>query len=191
MTSITERMPEAEAIEKARNGDVTGYESLYHLHRQRVYSLCLRFTGNAPDAEDLAQEVFLRLLRVQHYESIRNPEAYLFTVASHVLHQHALRQSNVPKSVNIADMFSELQLTSGDDPAARVATNQRIEILLRAMQELPPKIATTLWLSRFAGLSLEEIAQHLGVSRPSAKLYLARALRHVKDADERADREVP
>src|SRR5690349_16528829 len=56
-------MLEAEAIEKARNGDVAGYESLYHLHRSRVYSLCLRFTGNASDAEDLAQEVFLQVYR--------------------------------------------------------------------------------------------------------------------------------
>ena len=56
-------MPEAEAIERARNGDVAGYESLYHLHRSRVYSLCLRFTGNTSDAEDLAQEVFLQVYR--------------------------------------------------------------------------------------------------------------------------------
>jgi RNA polymerase sigma factor (sigma-70 family) len=108
---------------------------------------------NVADAPDLAQEVFLRLMRVEHHETIGSPEAYLFTVASHVLHQHALRQSRVPKSVNIADLFSELQLTSGDDPAARLATDQRIENLQKAMQELPPKIAITLWLSRYAGLS--------------------------------------
>lgn len=146
---------------------------------------------NVADAPDLAQEVFLRLMRVEHHETIRSPEAYLFTVASHVLHQHTLRQSTAPKSVNIAEIFSELQLTSGDDPARALATDQRMQILLKAMKELPPKISTTLWLHRFAGQSLEEIAQHLGVSRPSAKLYLARALRYVKDADERADKEVP
>ena len=146
---------------------------------------------NVADAPDLAQEVFLRLMRVEHHETIRSPEAYLFTVASHVLHQHTLRQSLAPKSVNITDIFAELHLTSNDDPAARVATDQRIEILQHAMKQLPPRIATTLWLHRYAGLSLEEIATQLGVSRPSAKLYLARALRHVKDADERADREVP
>lgn len=145
---------------------------------------------NVADAPDLAQEVFLRMMRVEHHETIRSPEAYLFTVASHVLHQHTLRQSTAPKSVNITEIFSELQLTSNDDPAARVAIDQRLEILQQAMKELPPKISTTLWLHRFAGLSLEQIADQLGVSRPSAKLYLARALRYVRDADERADREV-
>lgn len=146
---------------------------------------------NVADTPDLAQEVFLRLMRVEHHETIRSPEAYLFTVASHVLHQHTLRQSTAPKSVDIAEIFAELQLISTDDPAARVATDQRLAILQRAMMELPPKISTTLWLHRYVGLSLEEIAGHLGVSRPSVKLYLARALRYVRDADERAEKEVP
>jgi RNA polymerase sigma factor (sigma-70 family) len=171
-----------------RHSFVSGIALKYGDRLRRFLSQRLR---NVADAPDLAQEVFLRLMRVEHHETIRSPEAYLFTVASHVLHQHTLRQSQSPKSVDISELFSELQLTSSDDPAARVATDQRMQILQRAMQELPPKIATTLWLSRFAGQSLEEIAQHLGVSRPSAKLYLARALRYVKDADERADKEVP
>src|SRR5665213_84419 len=67
---------------------------------------------NVSDAPDLAQEVFLRLMRVEHHETIRSPEAYLFTVASHVLHQHTLRQSITPVSVDISELFSELQLTS-------------------------------------------------------------------------------
>jgi RNA polymerase sigma factor (sigma-70 family) len=145
---------------------------------------------NVADAPDLAQEVFLRLMRVQHHETIRSPEAYLFTVASHVLHQHTLRQSLTPKSIDISDIFAELQLTSSDDPAARALVDERLQILQHSLNELPAKISTTLMLHRFAGLSIEEIGDQLGVSRPTAKLYLARALRHVRDADERADKEV-
>jgi len=78
----------------------------------------LRLRNNA-DAPDLAQEVFLRLMRVEHHESIRSPEAYLFTVASHVLHQHTLRQANTPASIDISEVFAELQLTSDDDPMVR------------------------------------------------------------------------
>ena len=145
---------------------------------------------NVADAPDLAQEVFLRLMRVNHHETIRSPEAYLFTVASHVLHQHTLRQSMTPKSIDISEIFSELQLTSSDDPAARALVDERMKILQHSLNQLPAKISTTLILHRFAGLSIEEIGDQLGVSRPTAKLYLARALRHVRDADERADKEV-
>lgn len=139
---------------------------------------------NVADAPDLAQEVFLRLMRVEHHETIRSPEAYLFTVASHVLHQHTLRQSMSPVTVDISELFSELQLTSTDDPAASVDVEQRIEHLRFSLAQLPPKISTTLMLHRFAGFSIEEIGQQLGVSRPTAKKYLARALTHCRDAED-------
>src|SRR6202451_1417691 len=95
---------------------------------------------NVSDAPDLAQEVFLRLLRVEHHETIRSPEAYLFTVASHVLHQHTLRQSMTPVTVDISELFAELQLTSNDDPAACADIAQRIEQLEFSLKKLPPKV---------------------------------------------------
>jgi RNA polymerase sigma-70 factor (ECF subfamily) len=153
---------------------------------ERLRSFLSKRLRNAADAPDLAQEVFLRLLRVENHETIRSPEAYLFTVASHVLHQHALKQSATPVSVDISDLFADLQLTSGDDPSATADVQQRIERLERSLKDLPPKVSTTLMLHRFAGFSIEEIGQHLGVARPTAKKYLARALTHVRDAHEDA-----
>ena len=163
---------------------VAGVALKYGDRLRRYLSQRLR---NVADAPDLAQEVFLRLMRVEHHETIRSPEAYLFTVASHVLHQHTLLQSTRPKSVDISELFSELQLTSHDDPAAQADIDQRLEILQHTLKQLPPKISTTLILHRFAGLSIEQIGAHLGVPRRTAKYYLARALSHVRDADSQAD----
>jgi RNA polymerase sigma-70 factor (ECF subfamily) len=155
----------------------------------RLRSFLSRRLRNDADAPDLAQEVFLRLMRVEHHESIRSPEAYLFTVASHVLHQHALKQSAAPISVDITDLFSELELTSPDDPATRADVQQRMEHLERSLKELPPKVSTTLMLHRFAGYSIEEIGKQLGVARPTAKKYLARALTHVRAAEAALDKD--
>jgi RNA polymerase sigma factor (sigma-70 family) len=154
----------------------------YGKRLRRFFSLRLR---NGADAPDLAQEVFLRLMRVEHHETIRSPEAYLFTVASHVLHQHTLRQSNAPISLDISEVFAELQLASGDDPLDRADGQQRLQELERTLRNLPAKYSTALLLHRFAGLSIEEIGQQLGVSRPAAKKYLARALLHCRDALEK------
>src|SRR6187402_1827539 len=52
---------EAEAIQAAQNGDARSFETLYALHKRRVYSLCLRMLGNVAEAEDLTQEAFLQL----------------------------------------------------------------------------------------------------------------------------------
>src|ERR1700680_1183087 len=70
---------------------------------------------NADHLPDVAQEVYLRLLRVEGYESIRSPEAYLFTIASHVIHQHAVRRSSESVSVDITEVFSELRTSASAD----------------------------------------------------------------------------
>jgi RNA polymerase sigma factor (sigma-70 family) len=165
----------------SRQNFVTAMANRYGTRLRGFLSRRLR---NEVDAPDLAQEVFLRLMRVENHETIRSPEAYLFTVASHVLYQHMLKQSGIPASVDIADLCSDLQLISGDDPVARTDTAQRVERLERSMKTLPPKISAALLLHRFAGFSIEEIGQHLGVSRPTAKKYLARGLMHVRDVCE-------
>ena len=111
-----------------------------------------------------------------------------FTVASHVLHQHTLRQAATPASLDISELFAELQLASGDDPMARADGQQKLAEFERTLAGLPPKVSTTLLLHRFAGLSIEEIGRELGVSRPAAKKYLARALTVCRDALKEGDR---
>ena len=56
-------LSEAEAIERAKQGDAEAFQVLYDKHKRRVYSLCLRMTANTAEAEDLAQEAFLQLYR--------------------------------------------------------------------------------------------------------------------------------
>lgn len=140
--------------------------------------------GSAVDVPDLAQEVFLRLMRVGHHETIRSPEAYLFTVARHVLHQHSLRQASMPASVDFAEAFAELQQLSADSLTAQVDLQQSIEALERMLEPLPPRVSATLLLHRCAGYTIEEIAKQLGIARPTAKKYLAMALAHCRNVRE-------
>jgi RNA polymerase sigma factor (sigma-70 family) len=157
---------------------VAGIAARYGPRLRRFLSVRLR---NAADVPDLAQEVFLRLLRVDGYESIRSPEAYLFTIASHVIHQHAVRRSSEPVSVDVAEVFSELRTPASDDPADQVAQAQRLDDLERMLSFLPTRVATALVLHRVAGYSVQEVADELGVSRETAKKYLARAVEHCRN----------
>ncbi|HZT04013.1 MAG TPA: RNA polymerase sigma factor [Steroidobacteraceae bacterium] len=157
----------------------TEVASQYGRRLRRFFALRLR---NEADAPDLAQEVFLRLMRVEQHETIRSPEAYLFTVASHVLSQHALRQANTPLSIEISEVFAELQPASAEDPMLRASGQQRLAEVQRVLGSLPPKVAATLMLQRFVGLSIEEICGQLEISRPAAKKYLARALAECRGA---------
>jgi RNA polymerase sigma-70 factor (ECF subfamily) len=132
------------------------------------------------DVPDVAQEVFLRLLRVERQDVIRNPEAYLFTVASHVLYQHTLNKSMDPIFVDITDAVSELATSAGEDPSSQVENQSRIELLEKALARLPPKVGAALVMHRVGGFTVSEIAERLGVSRDSVKKYLMRAAQHCR-----------
>lgn len=128
------------------------------------------------DVPDLVQEVFLRLLRVEHHEAIRNPQAYLYTVASHVLSQHTLRSAATSEVVRFSTVLAELRASADADPAAQIETEQLFEELGRDLERHAPRAYATLVLHRYHGLQLKEIAPKLGVSYNMVKRYLAQAL---------------
>jgi RNA polymerase sigma factor (sigma-70 family) len=142
--------------------------------------LATRLREAAHDVPDLIQEVYLRLLRVPRHDTIRSPQAYLFTVAHHVLHQHKMSRAATPESVDVMEVLAEMQSAAAEDPSNQAEVRQRLEELDRALKEVPPRARTAFVLYRRFGYSLEEIGAHLGISRPMAKRYLVKAIAHCK-----------
>jgi RNA polymerase sigma-19 factor, ECF subfamily len=155
--------------------------ALAERYGKRLQRFIFTRSRNTADVADVAQEVFLRLLRADNLGAIRSPEAYLFTIASHVLHQHNLEQAHVPATLDITELYDELQLISPHDPSAEVDVQQRLARLTRVLAPLPARVRATVLLHRFAGYSIEEIARRLGVSKPTAKRYLAAGLAHCRN----------
>ena len=135
---------------------------------------------NFADVPELVQEVYLRMLRISNIDSIRSPEAYLFTVAQHVVQQHTMRQSSTPPAVELAQLLNEPVGSHDFDPALALEAQQCLERLQRALEELSPKARATFMLHRRDGLSFEEIATRLETSQPMVKKYLMKALLHLR-----------
>jgi RNA polymerase sigma-70 factor (ECF subfamily) len=144
-------------------------------HGRRLRRYLARRLRNRADVPDVAQEVYLRLLRVERPSEIRSPEAYLFTVATNLIYEHTVRESAIPASIELEDATAELA-SPDQDPTDRVAVQQRFDKLERAVGRLSPRMRTTLLLHRRDGFSLDEIGAQLGISRNVAKKYLAKAL---------------
>lgn len=152
---------------------IAAVEQAHGRRLRRFFSARMR---NAADVPDLVQEVFLRLLRIERHEAIRNPQAYLYTVASHVLHQHALRETATAEAVRFADILRDLRLSDETDPALEVETELFFEALGLALERHSPRAYATLVLHRCQGVPLKDISVRLGVSYTMTKRYLAQAL---------------
>lgn len=145
-------------------------------HGAQLRRFLLARVRNSADLPDILQEVYLRMLRVPTVESIRSPEAYLFTVAQHVVQQHALKQSTIPPLVELSRLLDPPAAAPDLDPALELDAQQCIDRLQGALDGLSPKARATFLLHRRDGLSFDEIAAALGISRAMAKKYLAQAL---------------
>ena len=150
-------------------------EGLVASHGEQLRRFLLARVRNVADVPDITQEVYLRMLRVSNVESIRSPEAYLFTVAQHVLQQHTLKMAAMP-SVELAQVLNTQSSAAQADPALELVATQSLERLQETLEKLSPKARAVFILSRRDGLSFDEIAVRLGCSRPMVKKYLMKAL---------------
>jgi len=176
-------------LPKTRHSFIHSIENAHNAELRRYLAARLR---NRAELPDLIQEVYLRLLRLKNHESIRNPQAYLYTIARHVLHQYALRRAATPETMDPLDVVNSLQSVASEDPAEEADIEQRIERLGEALREHSPRAYAVLIMYRCEGMTLKQIGERLGVSTVMACKYLAQAIRYCDrylDSDEGDGRE--
>jgi RNA polymerase sigma factor (sigma-70 family) len=151
-------------------------EKLFAEHRGALQRYIYRRLRTKSDAPDLAQEVYVRMLRLSDTEVIRNPQLYLYAVASNLVKEHAVREQRHATLPEVDEAIVAERL--GDLPAidSQVETSQMIEHLGVALGQLPPRWRTALILQYRYGLTYQEIGERLGVSSNMVKKYLAQGL---------------
>ena len=149
-------------------------------YRPQLHRYLRSKLSNDADVEDIAQESFLRLLRVEAPELIRRPRDYLFRIASNVVHDFYLRQSRIPAMADY-DEASQSEADEGqecfEDKLARHASIRRLETLV---MELRPRQRAAFVLKKRDGLSHDEIAERLGISVHTARAYVSQALAYCR-----------
>jgi RNA polymerase sigma factor (sigma-70 family) len=156
-------------------------------HGPQLRRFLIARVRNVADVPDIVQEVYLRMMRVPNVESIRSPEAYLFTVAQHVVQQHTLKASAAPPSADLARLLTERDTQGAGDPALEVHADECLKRLQGGLDALHPKARATFLLSRRDGLSFDEIAVRLGTTRHMVKKYLMKALKQLRQGLEEAE----
>jgi len=151
-------------------------ERLFAEHRRALQAYIYRRIRTKSDAPDLAQEVYLRMLRVSDTEAIRNPQLYLYVVASNLLKEHAVLEQRQANRLGFEE--TNVQQRLGELPSldSQLEANEITAGLAAALEQLPKRWCTALILQYRYGLTYQEIADRLGVSSNMVKKYLAQGL---------------
>jgi RNA polymerase sigma-70 factor (ECF subfamily) len=173
-----DKLSEAEAIERAKQGDGEAFQFLYNLHKRRVYSLCLRMTGNTASAEDLTQEAFLQLFRkIGTFRGESAFSTWLHRMSVNVVLMQ-LRKKSLPVVPIDETMEGEDEGVVRKEPGApdeRLAGAVDRLQLQRAVDELPPGYRTIFVLHDVEGYEHNEIAGIVGCSIGNSKSQLHKA----------------
>lgn len=148
--------------------DVAEWYDEYHLRLLNYVRTSLRAES---DAQDVSQEVYLRLLRVPEDRVIDHPRAYLFRVAANVINDWRAGQ----KLVETRDPGALDEMPGPADSAADYDRRQQAEQVDRAIRSLPTLYRAALLLKSQHGMTYGEIAGHLGVSERMVKRYIVKA----------------
>src|SRR5580704_12135699 len=155
-------------------------ERLFADHGGALRTFFLRRVRAKADAADLAQEVYLRMLRVSDQNAIRNPVHYLYTVANNLVKEHAVLDRRRASGIDIDEAPPHEQLETLPEFDGELDTRQRVARLGVVLKQLRPKCRAAVELRFTQGLSFREIAMHLGVSPQMAKKYVAQGLSHCR-----------
>jgi len=169
---------EASLVRRAQSGDEEAFATLYHLHKKRVYSVCLQMTRDVADAEDLTQEAFLQVFR--SVNSFRGDSAFstwLYRIAVNTVLMK-LRRRKAPPLVSLDEPVSadspSLKREVGKADGRLSGAVDRIA-LRRAVEDLPAGCRQVFDLHEMEGFQHHEIAELLGCSTGNSKSQLHKA----------------
>ncbi len=159
-------------------------EQLFANHAQGLVRF-LRLKVKSPeDAEDIAQNAFIRIQRMAEQGELDNPKAYLYQTAANLaidmqrrekLHQSYVQQTIDREHLSEADASSLIDYCT---PERLLSARNELDAIKQAMDELPVKPRQAFLLHRIKGLSYNDIALEMGVSVSSVEKYILQALKH-------------
>jgi len=185
-----ERFPDdlrAEAGERAlvdriRAGDMDAFETLYRSYWQRLYAFAFRYVRSKPDAEDVTQEVFLRIWRGRaDWLPAGAVSNYLYLAV-----RNAARDRLARAAVARRGWWRLEQAETTQEFQCDLESRELAAAVERALAALPPKRAAVCRLRLMDGLSYAQIADRLGIGTKTVETQLARGLKTVREQIRRA-----
>ena len=165
---------------RVRAADVIGQAYAQYSGELKVF--LARRSRRSQSSDDLLHEIYLELLRYSPRGEVREPQAYLYKIAWHVVNRdnaRLQRDAALYEPQELDRIVSQVVEGRTEGAEAGLAAEQRV---LLALRELPPLYGAALILSRRDGLSYSEIARELNISAHTVRKYLTRTVAHLRNA---------
>lgn len=164
--------------------DARAFDEIVRRHKNRIYSYVCRMTHDAPDAEDLTQEVFIRAyLSLHRFRADAAVDTWLYRIATNLVIDRFRRDRRAPQQWEPLDEEEDaiggLPATDrASDPEATAQLGELRRLVRKAVHTLPPKLRGVVVLHDIEGLSYDEVAEVLGcpVGTVKSRLFNGRNL---------------
>ena len=173
-------------LERIRSGDDSSFELLVKEHTGKVLALAWRLVGNREEAEDLAQEAFLRLHRsLPKFRGESRISTWLYRTTTRLAIDY-LRRERIKRKLfffrqdNSAPDPVDLAIDPRNNPGRTFQSQEAMQALRKSMEKLSPRQQVVFTLRHYEGLPLKEIAEHLGLEIGTVKAHLHRAVTQLR-----------
>ncbi len=190
-SSLALRDPDVRLMHRVRADEPGAFEQLVELYQHRLVGVLTHLVGQAEEAEDLAQEVFLRIYRArQRYRARSKFSTWLFTIANN-LALNALRSRQRKHVVPLPTQESgplgnrpeeQLVRDKGSGPQQRLQREEMADVIQRALADLNERQRMAVVLNKFEDMNYAEIAEVMGLSTKAVKSLLSRARVNLRTA---------
>ena len=172
-----------EWVQAAMQGDQDAFAQIVYTYQDSVYNLCYRMLGERSEAEDAAQEAFLRAyLNLQRYDTARSFKTWLLSIASNYCIDRLRRRRLQWMSLDDEPVADHLALSSDDpEPEPALLQNERSEALQKLLDELSPDYRAVVVLRYWYDYSYAEIADITDTTESAVKSRLFRARQALAD----------
>ncbi len=172
-------------ISQASSGNTDAFESIVRRFERRVLTTALRLLGNLEDAQDAAQEVFLKTHRhLGRFDQERKFEPWLYRVTVNVCRDTWRRQkTGTAMRLEMPEQIADSQAMG--NPHRRLRAEEEKQLLYRALATLPDKERSAIVLRDVEGFSTAEVADILGSSEVTVRSQVSKARVKIKKAIER------
>lgn len=174
-------MTEKDLIGRAKNGDQDAFGQLVLAHQNKVYTLCVHMVTNRDEAEDLAQEAFLKAWRsLSSFQEESSFATWMHRLTTNVCLDHLRKQTrrqNIAVAVSLDDEDSGWSEPAdhSQDPQSHLEREERKRALGRALAQLPEAHRQMILMREVSGMSYQEIADALGADLGTVKSRISRA----------------